>query len=164
MQPTGNPEEPPFIVDATLEIGDSMATSDGMSGLVDFEVGECPRAGSCEVALKDLRTWSQTVRGELNTADGSSLPFEVTDVEVRLLQPALGELNRRTGEVTFRDDVFASISTGSASLVGAPLTNGLDRAAFVIEGAHGLWDGRQLTLQLEWASEGVRLSLRLSAR
>lgn len=154
----------PFTVEATLEIGDKMGTSDGMSGLVDFEVGECPRAGSCQVSLKDLRTWSQTVRGELNTTDGSSLPFEVTDVEVRLLQPALGVLDRSTGEVTFRDDMFASISTGSASLVGAPLTDGLDRAAFVIEGARGRLDGRQLTLHLEWASEGVRLSLRLLAR
>lgn len=59
-------------------------------------------------------------------------------------------------------DLFASISAGRTALDGKPLSEGVERALFIVEGAEGTWDGRQLTLDLRWVGVGMSLSLKLS--
>jgi len=88
----------------------------------------------------------------------------VADLELDLLQPVLGEMDPATGVVRFPGkDLFASISAGSTALDGKPLSEGVERALFIVEGAEGTWDGRQLTLDLRWVGAGMSLSLELSA-
>lgn len=44
------------------------------------------------------------------------------------------------------------------------MSSGLDNVVFEVEGAQGMWDGRQLALDLPWRKDGISLSLQIIAR
>lgn len=155
----------PFSATATLTIGGATAHSDQMSGLMNFTIGKCPEGGGpCEVSITELQVGPRTVHGVYRDADAGSAPFTVADLELDLLQPVLGEMDRDTGAIRFPDeDLFASISTGITSLDGKPLSEGVEQKLFIVEGAEGTWDGRHLQLKLRWIGAGMSLSLQLNA-
>jgi len=155
----------PFTATATLTVGGATAQSDQLSGLMDFTIGKCPGRGApCDVSITELRVGPRTVHGLYRDAEASTAHFTVADLELDLLQPVLGEMDPATGVVRFPGkDLFASISAGSTALDGKPLSEGVERALFIVEGAEGTWDGRQLTLDLRWIGAGMSLSLELSA-
>ena len=156
----------PFTANATLKIGGSTTRSDDLGGLMEFTIEECPvTRQSCDVSITEIRADARTVHGVHTDRSGVAVSFTIADLEVRMLQPVLGQWDRTTGIVTFPDkDLFATISTGDITLDGGPLSSGLARSLFEVEGAHGTWDGRQLTLELPWRKDGVSLSLQINAR
>ena len=154
----------PFTARANLTIGDATASSDQLSGLMEFTIGACPAdGGPCDVSLTALVAGTRTIHGDLDMSATKSLPFTVSDLEVQMLQPVLGELNPVTGVVTFPGkDLFVTISTGVTSLDGMPVSSGLDRKLIVIEDAAGRWNGRQLSLDLNWRSREASLSVQVT--
>lgn len=156
----------PFTANATLKIGGTTTRSDQLGGLMEFTIEECPvTRQSCDVSITEIRADARTVHGVHTDSSGAPLSFTIADLEVRMLQPVLGQWERTTGIVTFPGkDLFATISTGEITLDGAPLSSGLDRSLFEVEGAHGTWDGRQLALDLPWRKDGLSLSLQINAR
>lgn len=156
----------PFVASATLTIGGAVATSDQLGGLLQFSVGACPAdRNTCDVALTDIRTDARDVHGMYTNATNAPVLFNISDLEVRMLQPVSGEWSRSTGVVTFPGkELFATISTGAITLGGEPLSPGLDDALFVVEGAQGVWDGSRLTLDLPWRRDGLALSLHITTR
>jgi hypothetical protein len=155
----------PFTARASLVMGEAMASSDQLSGLMEFTVGECPAdGGPCDVSLTALMAGARDVRGNLYMSATRTLPFTVADLEVQMLQPVLGELHPATGVVTFPGkDLFATVSTGVTSLDGMPVSDGLDQKLIVIEDATGRWDGKQLSLDLNWRSQEASLSVQVTA-
>jgi hypothetical protein len=156
----------PFTADATLSLDQATATSDQLSGLLEYTFEGCsPKADSCDVSITALHTGVRTVHGVYAATRGAGIPFTVEDLEVRMLQPVLGKMDQATGVITFPDDdLFAAISTGVTTLGGVPLNDGLDRKLFVIDDARGHWDGRGLTLTVKWATPGASLALQVTAR
>ncbi|MCY1011509.1 hypothetical protein OV079_39300 [Nannocystis pusilla] len=157
-----------FAASAELTIGGGSASTNELNGVLDFSLAACPPGVLvCDVSLNDIRAGSAEVHGLYTTRDANgattSVPFAVSDLEVRLLQPVLGELNQRTGLVTFSDaDLFATVSTGGVTLDGMPLSAGVDGAVVVVDGARGTWNGQQLQLDLNWSSQGMSLWLRIT--
>ena len=156
----------PFTANGILKIGETTATSDQLGGLMEFTIDTCPEGqGWCDVSITEIRTDARTVNGVHVGRSGVKAAFTITDLEVRMLQPVLGQWERRTGLVTFPgEDLFATISTGEVTLDGALISHGLDHVLFEVEHAQGKWDGQQLTLELPWRKDGLAMSLQLTSR
>ena len=156
----------PFTANATLKIGGTNATSDQLGGLMEFTIEACPKTRRfCDVSITEIRTDARTVNGVHTDLSGAVVSFSIADLEVRMLQPVLGQWERASGLVTFPGkDLFATISTGVVKLDGEPMSSGLDHALFEIEDATGTWDGRELALELPWRKDGLSLSLQITAR
>lgn len=155
----------PFAATAHLSTAGATAQTDQLSGLLDFALGECSAGGThCEVSLSKLRVGPRTVHGMYRDGNAATAPFALTHLELDLLQPVSGQMDPRTGQVRFPGRFFAAISAAQASLDGKPLSEGIDRAVFIVEGAEGTWNGHQLFLNLRWAGvAGMSASLRLTA-
>lgn len=159
-----NPPPTPFMATGRLVMGDLTATTDQLSGSLDFTIGTCNQSGTCTVTLGALNAGPRTTQGQIASSSGKATSFAVADLSVALLQPALGELDPRTGAVKFSGEgLFASVSTGVATLDDAPISDGLHEATFVVKDAQGRWDGRHLTLDLDWSVGGAALTLRIIA-
>lgn len=156
----------PFTANAILKIGETTATSDQLGGLMEFTIDTCPEGqGWCDVSITEIRTDARTVNGVHVGRSGVKAAFTITDLGVRMLQPVLGQWERRIGLVTFPgEDLFATISTGEVTLDGALIRQGLDHVLFEVEHAQGKWDGQQLTLELPWRKDGLAMSLQLTSR
>ena len=158
-----NPPSTPFTAVGTLVMGDITATTDQLSGMMDFKVDACAEsAATCSVSLTTLQAAPRTMRGSVHRASGRAASFAVADLQVELLQSAVGELDQRTGAITFRESIFATVSAGPTTLDGLPLSTGLHQALFVVRGARGHWDGKHLNLDLRWSLGDTVLSLSLT--
>lgn len=171
----GGPMSPldqvPFTVMGELAISDGTAFSNNLSGLMELSVGPCPK-GICDVLLTDLSATASAVHGVYTIEDGQGtptlVPFVISDLEIRLLQPVLGEVNKQTkGKdkvVTFPgEDLFVTISAGPTTLDGMPLSAGVDREVFVIEDIQGTMYDHKLTLDLHWETEFMSAWIQITA-
>lgn len=161
----------PFTVMGELAIGDGTASSNNLGGLMDLSVGPCPKA-ICDVSLNDLYATASAVHGVYTTEDGQGaptlVPFVISDLEIRLLQPVLGEVNKKTEgkdkAVIFPgEDLFVKISAGPTTLDGMPLSAGIDREVFVINDIQGTMHDHKLTLDLHWETEAMSAWIQISA-
>lgn len=160
----------PFTVMGELSLGDGTASTNSLGGLMDLSVGPCPN-GLCDVSLNDIYATASEVHGVYTTEDGQGmstlLPFVISDLEIRLLQPLLGEVNKKTKgknkAVVFPgEDLFVTISTGSTALDGMPLSAGIDHEVFVIKDVQGTMYDHKLTLDLHWETEAMSLWIQIA--
>ncbi|WP_434420689.1 hypothetical protein [Nannocystis pusilla] len=155
--PMGDVNPLPFAAEAVLDFfGGASATSNQLSGVVDFSVGSCV-LGVCKVTLNELRLVPSDVLGVYHYMDQNgfpqSLPFTIEGLEVRTLQPARGQLVTSTDVVTFpNDDLYAVLSSSSTDLGVNTINGGFQDRLMVIENMSGTWDGTELTLNIEWAT------------
>lgn len=153
----------PFVGDAELTTAfGGKAQTVQLSGLMNLDLRSCSAAGVCEVVITELRSGPRTIHGTYSIGS-SDLEFTITELEVSLLQPAEGLLDRASGEIWFPGKrLFASVSTGDVLLGRKPISFGVQNAAFVLDAVAGRMDGKQITLDLGWETPGGELQLALN--
>ncbi|WP_434422859.1 hypothetical protein [Nannocystis pusilla] len=161
----------PLLAAGEITIGNGSASSDDLTGLLAVELdGSCPlTSASCRISITELVSLNATIQGLYNTRDAagaivSSVPFTLTNLHVRLAQPAHGEFSPRSGVVSFPTDaLYLSITTGEVTLDGVTVNAGGDAGLFMVDGVRGVWNGQQLTLDITWANAPVSIWLHATA-
>lgn len=161
----------PFVAAGEMTVGSGSASSDDVVGLLQVDLdGSCPLTSvSCPFSIAQLLVANVSLQGVYNTRDAagaivSSTPFTLTNLHVRLVQPAHGEFSPRSGVVSFPTDaLYLSIATGEVSLDGVTVSPGSDGGLFMVDGVRGVWNGQQLSLDVAWANAGVSIWLHVTA-
>lgn len=158
-----------FSGNAVLDFfsGDATAESSQWSGLLDFKV--LPGCGItntvCAMEIAEIRATSASIRGVYeDNVMMLSLPFEILNPDIQLVQPITGYVIKSSGDLFIPSQpISLRLSIGTTIVDGSPAYYGPEISLIPIGPPVGNWDGTNLELAFSWGVSGLDFSLSMLA-